>query len=72
MNFTAKKMSDINKRYNETTKANGLGIELVDGSRGASMCKNGMVFASVEELSRLIADLQMLKDVIEDETGLII
>lgn len=79
MRFSETKMKDIDGRFTQMKMENpidryrvGIGIELVDSIRGATLCKNGLVFADVEELGRMIEELQMLKEAIESETGILI
>lgn len=79
MRFSETKMKDIDDRFTQMKMENpidryrvGIGIELVDGLRGATLCKNGLAFADVEELGRMIEELQMLKEAIETETGILI
>ncbi len=79
MKFTQAKMEAIEKNYDNRLKANpirkhvvGIGINLTESLNGTAIAKNNMVFADVEELDRLIKELQMLKDAIEEETGLVL
>lgn len=79
MRFSETKLKDIDDRFTQMKMENpidryrvGIGVELVDGIHGATLCKNGLAFADVEELGRMIEELQMLKKAIETETGILI
>lgn len=79
MKLNETKLKAIDKRFTKLKRENpidsyciGIGIELIDGLHGSSLCKNGVVFADAEELGRMIEELQMLKQAIEEETGLIL
>lgn len=70
MTFKREKVDAINERLNSSRNRRSLGIELTNSLKGTGIVKDHMVFAEVDELGRLIEELQMLKSVIEDETGL--
>ena len=79
MKFTEEKIEAINNTCDEKKKANpicgkeiGLGINL-DGSVGeTTVFKNNWAICTVEELSQMIKELNMMKEAIEEETGLIL
>lgn len=79
MKFTEAKMEAIEKNFDNRLKANpisrhviGTGINLTESLNGTAIAKNMMVFADVEDLGRVIKELQMLKEAIEEETGLVL
>ena len=79
MKFTASKIGIINANLSEKKrvnplkgKATGIGISLEAFPSGATVCQDGMAMLTVEDLSRAIVELSMLKDAIEEETGIIL
>lgn len=79
MKFTEEKITAINGRLADKKRENpfsfrqiGIGVNLDNSSSGATIFKDIMGFCNVEELSRMIEELQMLKEAIEEETGLIL
>lgn len=78
MKFTEEKIKSIDEAMFEKLKENpmagravGIGVHLDNTPSGAWIYKNIMGFCKVEELGRVIEELQMLKEAIEEETGLI-
>lgn len=79
MKFTDSKINDINntlvlkKSANPLNgKAIGIGIHVENGLRGATAFKDNWMICEIDELSRMIEELTMLKESIEEETGLIL
>lgn len=83
MKFTTEAEERIEKALIEKKKANpvngrckivGIGVELGYSSLSESHCavRNGVVVCTLDELSRMIEELTMLKDSIEDVTGVVL
>ena len=79
MKFTEKMAEIIDDNFTEKRKAKpirgcviGLGIKMVNGINGASVARDDVVIGTVEELGRMIEEMQMLKAAIEEETGLVL
>lgn len=67
MYLTKEKRQAINDAMRE---ARGKGkVELADSLGGAGLRKGIMVFADLDELTEIINDLTVLRDIIERETG---
>lgn len=84
MRFTAEKIGAINERLAEKKKSNpisrnviGIGIKLGEGINGATAFSNSggncdWSICAVEDLKRTIEELTMLKESIEEETGVVL
>ncbi len=79
MKFTEAKIETINNTCDEKKKANpisrhiiGLGIRLDNSLEGTIVLKNNWAICEVEELSQMIKELTMMKEAIEEETGLVL
>lgn len=79
MRFTEKTMAKINERLDEKKRANpiegnhiGLGVKLSEGLNGSIAIKDCVSVCSIEDLSRTIVELTMLKEAIEEETGIVL
>lgn len=83
MRFLAEKIEAINERLAEKKKSNpisrnviGIGIKLGEGINGATAFSNlgncDWQICTVEDLKRTIEELTMLKESIEEETGVIL
>lgn len=83
MKFTESKIESINERLAEKKRSNpisknviGIGIKLEEGINGATAFSNsgtcGWAICTVEDLKRTIEELTMLKESIEEETGIIL
>lgn len=77
MKFTDSKIESINNTLDEKKRTNpyngkviGIGINLNDGICGATVFKDNWGICSIEELGRMIEELTMLKEAIEEETGI--
>lgn len=79
MRFTEKTMDKINERLDEKKRENpikgkiiGLGVRLSEGLDGSIAIKDCVSVCSIEDLSRTIVELTMLKEAIEEETGIVL
>lgn len=79
MRFTEKTMDKINERLCEKKRENpikdnhiGLGVRLSEGLNGSIAIKDCVSVCSIEDLSRTIVELTMLKEAIEEETGIVL
>lgn len=79
MRFTEKTMAKINERLDEKKRENpikgnviGLGVRLSEGLNGSIAIKDCVSVCSIEDLSRTIVELTMLKEAIEEETGIVL
>ena len=78
MKFTDAKVEKINDVLHDMKKANpyhskreiGIGIQIFNGVGKTIVAIDNTGFANVEDLGRVIEELQMLKEAIENETGL--
>lgn len=78
MRFNEVKVEKINDVLHEAKKANpyhskmmiGVGIKLMNGIDRTVVAIDNQGFGEIEDLGRIIEELQMLKDAIEAETGL--
>lgn len=68
MRFNKEMMHKINE-YLNGKKTN---VIVGNGFSGATVFHNSMAVCTVEELPRMIAELTMIRDAIEEETGLIL
>lgn len=68
MRLNKEKTEQINKQLT----AIGSRIKITDGFSGSSLQCNHMVFADIDDISDLIIDLQRVKNVIQDEIGVIL
>lgn len=69
----------VEKAFDEKKKANpinhrvlGLGIDMYTGFEGTDVYRNGHYVCSLEELSRMAEELTMLKESVEEQTGVIL
>lgn len=83
MRLAEVKIEAINNRLTEKKRENridnntiGIGIKLSDGLSGTSVVRNysnmGWTLCDIDDLARTIEELTMLKEAIEEETGLIL
>lgn len=81
MRFTAEKIEAISNRLDSKKRANpisgrviGMGVKIQDSINkdSAVACIDDYVVCDVDNLSRFIVELTMLKDSIEEETGVIL
>lgn len=80
MKFTAKALDNINAALDAKKRENpidhheiGIGVNIKnDMIMGATAFKNNWAVCTVDELSRMIEELTMLRDAIEEETGVML
>lgn len=79
MKFTDATIDRINNKLLDKKKANpvssteaGIGIFIGNGLHGSSAIRNNTVICTLEDLDRTIEELTMLKEAIEEETGIIL
>ena len=79
MRFTEQTIENINNALTEKKKNNrlcnnelGIGVNLSSSINGASAFINNWQICEVDKLNRMIEELTMLKEAIEEETGLIL
>ena len=77
--FTEEMEKRIDINLGEKKKANpvsgkviGIGINIKDSLGGATVFKDNWGICTVNELSRMIEELTMLKEAIQEETGIIL
>lgn len=77
MKFTEEKLEAINKNLTEKKKAKpisfneiGIGVNFRNSIMGASAFKDNWQLCEIEDISRLIEELGMLRDAIIEETGI--
>ena len=68
MRFTDSKIKDINDRM--VAKKENTYLNLGDSINGATIFKENWAICEVSELSRMIYELTVLKEAIEEETGI--
>ena len=67
MTLTEEKERDINNRISNEQHAK---VSVTNSLGGASLKKGMFIIGSIDELSDLLNDLQAIRDIIKDETGL--
>lgn len=79
MMFTEEKTKDINNRLYEMKKAMpingklvGLGINIDTTMGKTSVYKNNWGLCDLDELGQMIKELTMLKQAVEEKTGLVL
>ena len=79
MKFTEKKLEEIDRRFSAKLRENpikdhviGMGVSLHPEDTYTMVCCCDDRIVEVNSLSRLIEELQMLKEAIEEETGLVL
>lgn len=79
MKFKEEKIEVINNTCDEKKKANpisrhiiGIGIRLDNSVSKTIVFKDDWAICEVEELSQMIRELTMMKEAIEEETGLVL
>lgn len=79
MKFKEEKIEVINNTCDEKKKANpisrhiiGIGIRLDNSVSKTIVLKDNWAICEVEELSQMIKELTMMKEAIEEETGLVL
>ena len=79
MKLTQSKIESINKAIDEKKKANpmnhgevGIGINVHDSIGGLTVFKNNWGVCTIEELGRMIEELTMVKEALEEECGIIL
>ena len=75
MRLNEKFLEKIDKNYsdkhrNGRYKNCGLGINVRDGFSGATVFKNNWAICELDELQQMIDELEMMKQAIEEETGI--
>lgn len=77
--FNENTINKINDSLSAKKKANpidsnvtGIGVNLRDSLSGTSAFLNNWQICEIKDLGRMIEELTMLKEAIEEETGLII
>lgn len=79
MKLTTTMLEKVEENLHEKKKANplrgkilGIGVNLRNSMNGATVFKNNYGVCSLEELSRMIEELTMLKEAIEEEAGIVL
>lgn len=81
MKLSADAQERIEKAFDEKKTANpldirhriiGLGIELYTGFEGVDVYRNGSWVCELGEVSRMMEELTMLKESVEEQTGVIL
>ena len=79
MKLTDKALERIDRNLTDKKKARplngsviGIGVNLKDSIGGATVFKDNWGICEVEDLSRMIEELTMLRDAITEETGIIL
>lgn len=77
MRFTDEKIKAINENLSAKKKANpisfheiGIGVNLRNSIMGVGAFKDNWQLCEIEDIDRLIEDLEMLRDAITEETGI--
>ena len=78
MKFTDEKLEVINENLAEKKKANpvdfhtiGIGVNIQNSLMGVGAFKDNWQLCEIEDISRLIKELEMLRDAIAEETGVV-
>ena len=67
MRFTEKKTEDINNYYKAIEKHGFLPLEVYSDK----ICTNGMCICDLQDIATMIKSLEMLKDIIETRTDVL-